>query len=128
MALQEYKLAGGSPDGLAYAKETFLNICIKVLCLHIAGVPVEVPQREQTLALLKGTHVSFPLLAKATSVRHILKKVYFSRVWFNSFSKCMLLVNQRLQEVATIEIYIGFLLLYLLLHYFLCNSAYFILA
>lgn len=77
VALQEYKLAGGSPDGLAYAKETFLNICIKVLCLHIAGVPVEVPQREQTLALLKGTHVSFPLLAKATSVRNILKKVYF---------------------------------------------------
>lgn len=125
MALQEYKLAGGSPNGLAYAKETFLNICIKVLCLHIAGVPVEVPQREQTLALLKGTHVSFPLLAKATSVRDILKKVYFSRVQF--IFKMYVISNPK-ASVSTIEIYIGFVLLYLLLCYFLCNSAYFILA
>lgn len=47
---------------LIYVKETFLNTCIKVLCLHIVGVPVANPKGEQTLVLLEETlsfHVSF---------------------------------------------------------------------
>lgn len=65
---------------LIYVKETFLNTCIKVLCLHIVGVPAANPKGEQTLVLLEETlsfHVSFILLVKATSERNFLKKFLF---------------------------------------------------
>lgn len=75
-----WKWAGGSPGSLAYVKETFLNTCIKVLCLHIVGVPVANCEGEQTLVLLEETlrfHVSFTMLVKATSERNFLKKFLF---------------------------------------------------
>lgn len=76
-----WKLASGSPESLLiYVKETFLNTCIKVLCLNIVGIPVANPKGEQTLVLLEETlsfHVSFILSVKAISERNFLKKFLF---------------------------------------------------
>lgn len=79
-ALEGMKISWWESHSLAYVKETFLNTCIKVLCLHIVGVPGANCEGEQTLVLLEETlcfHVSFTLLVKATSERNFLKKFLF---------------------------------------------------
>lgn len=103
---------------------------MKVLCLHIAGVPAEIPQGEQTLALLEGTHVSFTLLVKATTARNILKKCLFFKDTVQFIFKMYVISKPK----ASGSLYSGDLHWFCafasitLLFFSTCDSAYFILA